>query len=42
MENAGIGSQKHKKLRYQMLKDSYIGKAIVVKGKMSYFWLKDV
>ena len=40
MENAGVGSQKHKKLGYQMLKDKYVGKANVVKGKMSYFLVK--
>ena len=40
MENAGVGSQKHKKLGYQMSKDKYIGKTNVVKGKMSYFLVK--
>ena len=44
MEKSGVGSQKHKKLGYQMLKDKYIGKvedkANVVKGKMSCFLVK--
>ena len=46
MENAGVGSQKHKKLGYQMFKDKYIGKvevkANVVKGKCHASWLNDV
>ena len=37
MENAGVGSQEHKKLGYQMFKDKYIGKvevkANVLKGQ---------
>ena len=44
IENAAVGSQKHKKLGYQMFKDKYIGKvevkANVVKGKMSCFLVK--
>ena len=44
MENAGVGSQKHNKLGYQMFKDKYIEKvevkANVVKGKMPCFLVK--
>ena len=43
-ENSGAGSQKYKKLGYQMFKDKYVGKveakANVVKGNMSCFLVK--
>ena len=44
MENSGAGSEKHKKLGYQMLKDKYFGKvevkANVGKDNMSCFLVK--
>ena len=44
MENSGAGSQKHKKLGYQMFKDKYVGKvevkANVGKDNMSCFLVK--
>lgn len=42
--HSGVGSQKHKKVGYQVFKDKYIGKvevkANVVMGKMSCFLVK--